>query len=100
MNKRGLLGAIFWIAVIIILVTGTTMIFDFSKDGFQVKTGDVVLDINYNLSKNTPQEILPPENNETNSSVGGKDYDDSITISDITSNNSAPDLEFQQLSEN
>ena len=61
MNKRALLGLIIIIAIIIFLLVAGILVFKFSKSGFKVSTGNLVLSLDYNKTQNSTNVSSIPE---------------------------------------
>jgi len=79
MNKRAFLGMLALI-ILIVLISSATLYFKFYRGGLQIMSGDVTVNINYSVSKGNTSE----QTNSTFSSQESQDFDDNITITDIT----------------
>jgi len=108
MNKKALLGTIFLLAIIIILVTGTSFYFKFYKGGLTLTTSDIVLDINYNITKNINNTIQQDQENQEQTDTNTaeqeqqQDYQDNISIIERLDTNGSQvnnSIEFQELNE-
>ncbi len=69
-NKKGLIGTIILIVVLLFAIAGFITYNQIKKNGVQLSSGELSIDIQFNQSKDSePQIDLSPnmsENNETN----------------------------------
>ncbi len=80
MNKKGLVGMILIIAIIVLMALGTLMYYQIKKHGLQIISGNIVVDLNYqNEQKNSSngtisiKEENSPDNQSDNASPSRKD---------------------------
>jgi hypothetical protein len=63
MNKKGLLGTILIVAVVVIALISLLTFWQIKSKGIQITSGNFIIDINYDEQ---PEPELSPENNVTN----------------------------------
>ncbi len=79
MNNRGLLGLLIVAGIVIALIAGGYLFFKVSKNNIEIGTGNIILNIDYNLSADKAET---PKNSQE---------DEVISITDKTENQSEED---------
>lgn len=85
MNKRAFLGLIIIAVIVFVIITGTSVYFKFKEGGLQISAGNTVLDVNYNVSKQTNSSNFSSDSVEENITTQENqtgDFDSSISIED------------------
>lgn len=84
-NKRGIIGAIFLVIVIILFLIGAFFYHQIKTNGLTLTTGKFIINIDYNNSNASPnlQETIIPEQFNPNTESNITIEDNSSQIEDI-----------------